>query len=166
MIEFKLIENSLREGVNGSVNFRTFEDAYKLSSILGGICPDSISVVPGLYELMLNAIEHGNLGIDYTEKTMLEENNIFEEEVEKRLGLDDNLNKVACISWQRTETKIIFSIKDQGKGFDWLPYMGFNHDRKFDNHGRGILIARTISFDNIEYKGSGNEVIATVTLGD
>ncbi len=41
--------------------------------------------------------------------------------------------------------------------------MDFDPNRAFDPHGRGIAVARLSSFDDLEYLGPGNEVLATVT---
>ncbi|MBF0127452.1 MAG: response regulator, partial [Magnetococcales bacterium] len=55
---------------------------------------------------------------------------------------------------------------DQGVGFDWQSYMEFNASRAFDNHGRGIAMAKGLSFDRVEYRGRGNEVMVTVLLAE
>jgi len=39
-------------------------------------------------------------------------------------------------------------------------YLEFSPERAFDTHGRGIALARNLSFTRLEYQGSGNEVIA------
>jgi hypothetical protein len=43
--------------------------------------------------------------------------------------------------------------------------MDFDPGRAFDPHGRGIAVARLSSFDDLEYIGVGNEVVATVKKG-
>ena len=35
-------------------------------------------------------------------------------------------------------------------------------ERAFDTHGRGIAMARMLSFDEIEYQSSGNQVVARI----
>ncbi|WP_255573591.1 hypothetical protein [Deefgea tanakiae] len=40
--------------------------------------------------------------------------------------------------------------------------MEFSPDRAFDPHGRGISMARMMSFDSLEYQGNGNEVLVRV----
>lgn len=35
-------------------------------------------------------------------------------------------------------------------------------ERAFDNHGRGIAMARLLSFDQLDYNAVGNEVVAVV----
>ena len=38
----------------------------------------------------------------------------------------------------------------------------FDPRRAFDTHGRGILMARHLTFSTLEYRGCGNEVVAVV----
>ena len=42
-----------------------------LATLLSNICPDPQRVVVGMSELLINAVEHGNLGITYDEKGVL-----------------------------------------------------------------------------------------------
>ena len=56
------------------------------------------------------------------------------------------------------------TIIDQGPGFDWAGYLEFSPDRVFDLHGRGIAMSRSMSFDSLEYLGTGNTVVTTVAL--
>jgi len=55
-----------------------------------------------------------------------------------------------------------FTVRDEGNGFDWKRFIDIEPSRAFDNHGRGIVIARTLSFDSLEYRGCGNEVVAQI----
>ncbi|HLD95062.1 MAG TPA: response regulator, partial [Alphaproteobacteria bacterium] len=55
-------------------------------------------------------------------------------------------------------------IKDQGNGFDWKKYLELSPERATDPHGRGIAMAKTLSFSRLEYQGCGNEVVATYFL--
>jgi hypothetical protein len=117
-----------------------------------------------LKELLLNAIEHGNLGITYSEKDGLDMEDL-EVEVSRRLTLPEYREKRATINYSSDAEKVSFLIKDQGNGFDWQPYMQFDPERVFDTHGRGIAMANTSYFDKVEYHGNGNEVMAVVYLG-
>ena len=45
-----------------------------------------------------------------------------------------------------------------------LRFMNISPDRVFDSHGRGIAMARLVSFDAMEYHGAGNDVKVTVKL--
>ncbi len=55
----------------GYFSIRSTEDANTLAVQLASFCPDPIKSVLGLGELLVNAVEHGNLGITYSEKTLL-----------------------------------------------------------------------------------------------
>ncbi len=58
--------------------------------------------------------------------------------------------------------RLTFTISDQGAGFDWLSYLEFAPERAFDPNGRGIAMARLTSFSSLDYRDSGNIVVATV----
>ena len=148
----------------GVYNLRTLEEADILSTLLAKDCPDPGKVVTGVSELLINAVEHGNLGITYDEKSMLIENGELDAEVEQRLNMPEYSTKVVTLDFEREENEIHFLIKDEGDGFDWGPYLVFDPERAFDTHGRGIAMSNEMSFDSLEYKGKGNEVLATVHL--
>jgi len=166
-LHFKEIHNKLEStkltmGMLNSAEFefKTLEDARSIASLLSNACPQPESIVMGLTELMINAIEHGNLGITYNEKSILNEKGSWVEEVNRRLQLDININKAARINFQRHSDRIDLTIIDQGDGFDNQDYMDFDPNRVMDNHGRGIAIANKLSFSSVEYRGKGNEVFA------
>jgi two-component system, cell cycle response regulator len=148
----------------GKASFRTLDEARKLAISLGKICPHIENAIIGLAELMFNAVEHGNLDINYDEKTLLEKENRFLSEIERRLKLPEYKDKIATISWERTEREILFTIEDQGNGFNCQPYMEVEPERLLDNHGRGIIMAQLTSFSKLQYLGRGNRVQATIPL--
>jgi anti-sigma regulatory factor (Ser/Thr protein kinase) len=80
------------------------------------------------------------------------------------LALPENAEKKAFVTFERNDNELRFVVKDQGNGFDWHKYLEMSPERVFDNHGRGIAMAKTISFDRIDYQGNGNEVHATTFL--
>jgi CheY-like chemotaxis protein len=144
--------------------FQTVEDAAGLASYVSNCFPDPQSVVIGLHELPLNAVEHGNLGITYSEKTNLVRNASWNEEIERRLALPEYCKNFATLTFKATEGALTVYIKDAGRGFDWKNYLDFSADRATDPHGRGIATSRALSFQSLEYLGTGNEVRCTVTL--
>ncbi len=148
----------------GSFSFRTMDEAMSVVAFLANTCPDPNKVSLGLQELFFNSIEHGNLGITYEDKTRLLEANIWGVEVIRRLALPENAFKRVFVRYERMEDEIHFLIRDQGPGFDWKPYLQPNPARAFDSHGRGIVVAKTTSFDRLEYRGSGNEVLGIVKI--
>ena len=144
--------------------FRTLEEASELAQLLADFCPNPQGVLFGLTELMINAVEHGNLGITYREKTLLLMENDWQAEVNRRLELPQFRNRVARVRFERLADRMCFTIADEGNGFDWQRYLDFDPSRIFDPNGRGIAMAHRSSFCNIEYQGSGSTVVACVTL--
>jgi len=142
----------------------TLEDIHQLTTFLANFYPEPERVVNGLSELLLNAVEHGNLGITYREKSQLMLKNAWLSEVQSRLLLPENKNKKVQVHYQRHTSKITLNIKDEGNGFDWHDYLEIDSSRATDNHGRGIALAKMMSFDDIQYQGSGSELVCTVLL--
>ncbi|MBF0613618.1 MAG: response regulator [Magnetococcales bacterium] len=144
--------------------FRTIEEARSLAVLLANACPEPEKRVLGLTELMVNAVEHGNLGITYQEKSALHKHGEWASEVERRLSMPHYATRSATIEFAREGAIIHFLIRDQGDGFDWRTFMKIDPERAFDSHGRGIAMANMFSFDEIRYQGKGNEVVATLHL--
>lgn len=149
---------------SGSFRFQTLEDGRKLATLLAKACPDSEKIVIGLTELITNAIEHGNLGITYEEKSRLNADGEWETEISNRLAMTDYKDKFATVDFKRDDDSITFVITDQGEGFDWQQYMEMCPERAFDSHGRGIALANSVSFDRIEFQQHGKRVCVTVPL--
>lgn len=158
-IQFAL--GQLREA---SFSFRTPHEAHQIGALLSSLCPSREGAHLGLMELMLNAIEHGNLEISYEEKSRLIAEDRLHAEIEQRLSLPPYAHKTATIKFEHHQEKLLFTITDEGKGFDWAPYLEMSIERMMDNHGRGIAMSRSISFNTLEYRGKGNCVEATIQL--
>jgi CheY-like chemotaxis protein/anti-sigma regulatory factor (Ser/Thr protein kinase) len=171
-VQYRELQEQLRKGLkslrllrDARFELQTIEQARDIAAIMANTCPDPPAAVIGLTELLLNAIEHGNLGITYDEKTSLSSKEEWYAEIERRLSLPENKTKRVELRYERTDQEIRFTIRDDGTGFDWRRFFDAEPERVFDAHGRGIIIARTLSFSSIEYHGSGNEVVAVVKLG-
>ena len=148
----------------GEFEVYTPEQGEQLSALLSSACPEPRKVVVGLWELILNGIEHGNLGISYEEKSQLNQDSQWNSEIARRLSLRENETKSVEIQMTRNNKYIEFIIEDMGEGFDWQDYIDISPERAFDSHGRGIAMAVMYSFDKVEYSGNGNIVSAVVSL--
>jgi CheY-like chemotaxis protein/anti-sigma regulatory factor (Ser/Thr protein kinase) len=153
------IQALLSMTASATYQFRTQDAGRRLASIVAHLCADESMVAMGLTELMLNAVEHGNLGISYADKSRLIREGLLIEEIERRLDDPDLKNRWAELEYRRESDCLRFTIRDQGKGFDWLNYLDMDPARAFDAHGRGIAMARQLAFSSIEYQGCGNEVV-------
>ncbi|HHO75858.1 MAG TPA: response regulator [Deltaproteobacteria bacterium] len=146
----------------GCFELRSIDEVDNLAALLAKICPEPDKVVLGLWELLINAVEHGNLGITYEEKSLLLQDNLWRDEVNRRIMLPENCSKKVVVQYERSIKEICFLIEDQGEGFNWKPFLKFSPERVFDSHGRGIAMAGNYSFDRIEYMGKGNKVLAVI----
>lgn len=160
--EVRQITDALGFIKEGVFEFQTIEQGKKLAALLASICPDPEKAVMGLWELFLNAIEHGNLGITYKKKSQLIENDEWLAEVERLISLADNVLKRVKVQVKNLRYEIRFFIQDQGNGFEWQSFLELSPDRAFDAHGRGIAVAKKLSFDRIKYIGKGNRVLAVI----
>jgi CheY-like chemotaxis protein len=167
--EFRELRTRLRQGLKtlrllrtAIFSIRTVDEARDVATILANACPDPDAAVVGLTELLLNAVEHGNLGITYEEKSAMRDKDEWEKEVHRRLALPENAGKRVEIRFERDAESVRFTIRDAGNGFDWTRFLDIDPARAFDTHGRGIAMARRLSFSSLDYRGTGNEVVATV----
>jgi CheY-like chemotaxis protein len=148
----------------GRFRFQTLGQCHQLASLLAQASPDPNRIAVGLSELLINALEHGNLGITYEEKTYLVEDHSWRAEVARRQQLPENAAKWVRVDFLREGERMRFEIEDEGAGFDWQQFIVPSPVRIFDNHGRGILLAKMDAFDRVEYQGRGNRVVAEVLV--
>ncbi len=149
---------------HGRFELQTLTEARNLGELLAYAFPDPSRTQLGLTELLVNGIEHGNLGISYAEKSVLLDQGQFEAEVVRRSALPEHMKKRVRITVERTDRNIEMTIFDDGSGFDWNQYIDLNRERADDLHGRGVAMAKLISFDEVEFRGCGNQVVVSVSL--
>ena len=142
--------------------YRSLPEARDLALLLADASQDPARTLNGYSELLINAVEHGNLGISYSEKSALLSEGRWAEEVEARLQRLDYADRLVIVTLEKMPDANRVTITDQGNGFDWQTYVEFNPERVFDLHGRGIAMSKTVSFDSLEYLGKGNCVVTTV----
>lgn len=143
---------------------RRLDEVAPLIQVLAGLCAQPANVAAGLSELLTNAIEHGNLELGYEDKKRLRIENTWENEVARRLSMPRYQDRWVRLRVTRQPGHLQFTITDQGKGFDWRRYLDFDPARATDPNGRGIAMARLMSFESLHYNDIGNEVQATARL--
>lgn len=148
----------------GTFRFRDLDDCTMLARYLASACPQPERVVRGLRELLINAVEHGNLEISYHEKAALVLAGQWDAEVERRLRSPRWRDRYAEVALHRNRNKLTFTVRDQGPGFAWQSFLDFSSERAFDPNGRGIAIARQQCFDALDYQDGGRCVNAVVAL--
>ena len=158
--------NSLQFLKQAEFSIRTGDEASQLASFIARACPNAEMVVMGISELLINAIEHGNLGLSYAEKSSLMRDDCWRPEIDRRAALATNIEKEVKLQFQRDERSITLRVIDQGNGFDWQSFLEIEPERAFDPNGRGIALARLLSFSTLIYEGGGNTAVATISLAE
>jgi len=141
---------------------RTHVEAQRVAALVSQVCPEPRSAVLGLAELMINGIEHGNLGISCVEKAALLREDGLAEEIARRQQLPEHALRRVHLCFERDADKLQFEVRDEGAGFDYTKYLELDPERAFEPNGRGIALARMMSFHALEYRGRGNVVLATI----
>lgn len=157
-------KNNMRMLHQAAFSFSTLQEARDLALLLADVSMNPERTVSGYSELLINAVEHGNLGISYAEKGQLLTENRWLDEIEQRLQSPLHSGQKVEVVLDKGPDTLTVTITDQGNGFDWRKYMQFEPERAFDLHGRGIAMSKGLSFDHIEYLGKGNSVVTTVKL--
>lgn len=143
---------------------QSLSEARSLSPIIASFYPLPQRVLLGVSELIINAIEHGNLGISYQEKKSLLQSGEWEPEIMRRLTLPEHNHKKVSILLEHIMNELRLTISDVGAGFDCAEYLEMSTKRAFDPNGRGIAMSKMMSFDSLEYKGMGNQVVTVVKI--
>jgi anti-sigma regulatory factor (Ser/Thr protein kinase) len=141
---------------------RTLDEVLALAVNAAQVCAYPGPVALGLAELLVNAIEHGNLGIDYAEKARLQAAGTWMNEVARRQSMAENHHKRVRLEIASEGSRRHFRIRDEGPGFDWRRFLDSASARALAPNGRGIALARRIAFSGLEFCGAGNEVHAWV----
>lgn len=146
------------------LEFRTIPEARRLATLIAHAFPEPERVEIGLAELLINAVEHGNLGITYDEKSALLDRGELGHEIDRRASRPELAARRVRVTVSRLTDRIVAAIEDEGSGFDWRAYLERDPPPSLDPNGRGIMIAREVSFDRLAYNERGNVVTAEVEL--
>lgn len=149
--------------LRGVFEISTFDEAEKLATMLASHCPNPDMAAIGIWELLANAIEHGNLEIDFALKSTLLMQGRLHAEIERRLKLPQYRNRTVQVFFKRHARFIRLRIIDEGPGFDFEAALKAERPALAPN-GRGLMLARTMTFSRIRFIGPGNIVDATIDL--
>ena len=154
----------LENFVSASFRLQTLKEGERIRKTLAALCPEPQQVALGLNELINNAIEHGNLGFSYEDKSTLLANDTFFQEVQARQEQAEYAHRWVTVECFKLENLLEFVVSDEGKGFDFKKHLGSSGAAMSELHGRGILIAESACFDELEYVEPGNVVKARIRL--
>ncbi len=143
--------------------YRTLEEGESLATFLANFFPDPDRALTGISELLVNAVEHGNLQISYESKSRLIKENSWNEEITKRLADPLYRDRKVTVIFERKADTFYIQITDEGDGFDWKHYLKVDPSRAMHNHGRGIAMANMLSFNKLVFNEKGNQVTGIIS---
>jgi anti-sigma regulatory factor (Ser/Thr protein kinase) len=160
---------NLLDGASGSFTIENDILAVPLYAGIGAtilaqrglINPDNkMHLQLALGELIVNAVEHGNCGITYEEKTEAMENGLSVVDL-VALKIKDPAIRAKKVEflWDIQPDKTVFTIRDEGVGFDVKAHLRkIATQDAMSLHGRGIRMASALSTE-LKYNEKGNQVM-------
>ena len=118
-----------------------------------------LSIRLSIHEILVNAMEHGNLEVSYADKKLLLEKIIDYQKYLQKKSQDPPFNeRKVRLTYQISKDELIFEIEDEGKGFnvDQIP-SPVKENKVSQLNGRGIFITK-VNMDSVEYNKKGNKV--------
>jgi FixJ family two-component response regulator/anti-sigma regulatory factor (Ser/Thr protein kinase) len=140
------------------VNSLTFRLVAIMEAV--GICDEHnrSNIALGVMEIITNAIEHGNLGIDGPTKRELHSENeeAYARYLAERASSEPYRSRKVRVTVSVNERLARITVEDEGQGFDYhnLPDPT-DPENLFLASGRGILLARAF-IDDVQFLGRGN----------
>lgn len=146
-----------------SFEFNKLTDIKNIAYAASCCFPEPAKVIGGITELLVNAHEHGNLGIDFYEKSALLAAGSWEDEVLFREKAPENIAKMVQVEISRNKNSVSILIADEGAGFDYEPFLTLDSSRAKMLNGRGVYIA-SLAFDDLKYLRGGSQVIGRINI--
>ena len=120
------------------------------------------SIELALDEALTNAIFHGNLEIPSSLKER--DFNAYYEMAFKRLEEGLYMDRRVEVAFSFDDNQAVFSVTDQGRGFDWRPFLNEESCCKPPN-GRGLKIMQALA-SSVSFNEAGNRVTLLFERGD
>jgi anti-sigma regulatory factor (Ser/Thr protein kinase) len=135
----------------------------RITCALGRYIPQGVvdMIKMGLQEILMNAIEHGNLNITFDEKTKAQLDDRYLDFIRERQDDPRYKSRKVTVDYLLSDKKVQYRITDEGSGFDYAEVMKQVNDPLNKSqlyHGRGILMALSV-FDTVKFNSKGNQVL-------
>lgn len=145
-------------------SIRTPEDAHMLALHLASFFKDTLPICKGLYALMENAIEHGNLNIGIDNKRQWLTDGSWDREFNARLNAPENVHKKVMVSFQKLPDAARILISDEGEGFHASSFLQLDPSRLTSPNGRGIALLAMAKEYSVEYLGNCSKACMTIPI--
>ena len=118
---------------------------------------DILNLKIGIEEVITNAIEHGNLGISFDEKSKAFQEGRLPELIAAKGRQSDAAGRCVRITSRLSPERFEITVRDDGQGFDWRNLPAVEPENLLAFNGRGLFLTK-IYFDEVAFNDAGNEV--------
>jgi len=122
--------------------FRTLDDITTTMTAILDEFPQLTAAEMAITELLVNAVEHGILGIGYEEKSCLLETDSVLDEIDRRMRDEKFSGRTAFVEVREFPDETVVFVCDEGDGFSWRDYVDADFAAKTGFHGRGIGLCK------------------------
>ena len=165
MVEDMLATYCERESMKFVIgNYLTLSEqiSQRVTNNLGLHCDASttLQIRICVSEMIINGIEHGNLGITYEEKTNATEDGSYLALLRRRQFEAPYSSRKLKVVYSLNPRRLLIVVQDEGAGFNHTRILKDNSmeaNKKMHLHGRGITMAKSV-FDSMRYNEKGNRV--------
>lgn len=120
------------------------------------VCRDIPMLKMALGEIVLNAIEHGNLEISMEEKAAATSRGEYKELLDERMRDLRYADRTVSLCVHMNRNELVYVVTDQGNGFDHRTLLA-SELRSPGGSGLGLFLARNF-FTSITFNDCGNSV--------
>jgi hypothetical protein len=150
---------------DGEFAVQTPAQARDVALFIARACPQPRPVAVGLYVLMANGIEHGNLEFDTTEKAKGLADGSWARKLAARIADPAYADRRVRVRFHRGVRAISVLVQDDGPGIDAETAEMANPARA-GYRGKTAKLARSLGFTQVNWLGTGNTVEAAILLPD
>ncbi len=156
IINYSLNHNSGLDIVsNAQIQIRSLADVAGCARTLKLFTNATITQERAYFEIILNSLEHGQLGIDKEKRQKTKDENDYE----NYLDILCNRNKEPIIvTYEKLEDSYRITVIDGGDGFEYKKYLKTNLSDSLKDSQKGIAIANSTKGIELKYKDQGNIV--------
>lgn len=144
---------------------QTPDEARAVASLMASCFQDPEKALLGIYELLINAVEHGNLEIGYEGKAQLLQAGTLQHEIARRLTQAHYKDRTVEATVHKKPEGTYAIIQDSGRGFPWREFLQVDSARATHLNGRGIAKANHLSFDKLSFNEEGNRAVGFMAHG-
>lgn len=151
--------NALSNLSKAHFRIQTPNQASSLAWLLSQQAENPDRVYLGILEILINAIEHGNLQLKPSQRKSLLSKDDFRQELESLTKQSPFCTKWVEIEYASDDNFVTIEVKDQGVGFDWQRFLNENRPIKPWGNICGFHKITNAGFANLHYRNNGRTAV-------